>query len=232
MNNNIQSNVNFNGAFLMKFPKNIPGMREGFERNLGKNGKAIYENFNGKKDEILYVLRDSKDYDVAHFIDKNGLRFRYMPEVNTKLRFDYEEDAINYINENKPTVISRIADLRSFIASFRTEKRANYTKDIVPTIIDKLKIFMQNPVRSKDSRAITCIKDVESDAFVKISPANQYGNRFVLAKEKGAEGEYRRYAFDKDGNIIKSFNDVDEFKLFREKFKEAISYQCNVEKSV
>lgn len=68
-------------------------MCEGFEHAIGKHKRLVFDVFGGKKDTTLYVLKDSKDYDAAMFLKTNNKRFKYMPDINKIVRFEYLEDA-------------------------------------------------------------------------------------------------------------------------------------------
>lgn len=100
-------------------------MKEEFDKAVGANGKIIYNNF-PDKNKTFYILKDSKDYNIAQFIQRNNLKFRYFPEMNTRLCFEPSEPekVTNYIKVNKPYTIRKISDLIAFVQENRFKNRA------------------------------------------------------------------------------------------------------------
>ncbi len=228
MNNNVSS-TNFRGAFILNFSKFGPEMREGFEKTVGGNGRIIMENF-GRKDNILYVLKNSKDYNAANYIKANGMRFKYMPEIDTKLRFDsyHPEGAEEYIAKNKPRVITKTRELMDFIAGNRTKNKAvkNSHKNIYDKICEKLMINVQG-TKQKDSRGVMTIKDKTADGLVKISPQSKYGISYVYVKPSNKYDPIMRYAVDTEGNKLAVFQTPEGIKKFSENFNKAIRHHLN-----
>ena len=231
MNSVSNNNVTFGGAFVINYKKSIPGMREGFEHAIGKHKRLIFEGYNGKKDTVLYVLKNSKDYDAANFLKRNNKRFKYMPDVDTKLRFEYLEDAEKYISENKPVVISKIKDLMNFVTENRLKQRANYRRPINEYIFKKLGITNDEVVRTKDSRGVVLYLDKNTDKpRVQLSPYNENGTTFVRVKDSTFPYEVSRYAVDRDGNFLHKFETPEDINTFNDKFKKAIQFLCQPEK--
>ncbi len=230
MNNNVSSvNPNFHGAFILNFSKLGSGMREGFEKAVGGNGRIIMEDF-GRKDRILYVLKNSKDYNAANFIKSNGMRFKYMPEVDTKLRFDsyHPEEAEKYIAQNRPRVITKMRELMDFISTNRTKNKTvkNSHKNIYDRICENLMINVQGQ-KQKDSKGVVTIKDKANDGLVKISPQSKFGISYVYVKPSNKYDPIMRYAIDSEGNKLATFQTPEGIKKFSENFNKAIRHHLH-----
>lgn len=231
MNSISNNNVSFGGTFVINYKKSIPGMREGFEKAIGNHRRIIFDGFNGKKDTVLYVLRNCKDYDAATFLKTNNKRFKYMPDVDTKAQFETLEEAEKYISDNNPTVISKIKDLMSYVAENRIKQRANYRRPINEYIFKRFGITSDEVTRSKDSRGIVLYSDKKTGkARVQISPFNENGTYFVRVKDSTYPYDISRYAVDKDGNFLHKFETPEEINTFKEKFEAAWRFLCNPEK--
>ena len=109
----------FQGSFLINYKKTLPELKNGLEEVIGKRHKQVFENFNGKKDNVMYVLSPSKDRKVANYIAQNNMKFKYYPTVDTKCRFDEQEPelVIEYIKKNKPTYHSTTEEMMTSLAN-------------------------------------------------------------------------------------------------------------------
>jgi len=229
MQNNISNGQTFRGAFLLNFNKTLPGTREAFERSMGKVKGQIFENFRGNEGDTLYVLRNSKDYYAAYSILMNNLKFAYMPDVDSKLRFDtFEpETVINYIDKIKPKQIRRIDKLMSYIKENREScKSKGGFNNPCDGLLDKLKIKF-NGKRTKNCKGITTLKDDKTDGFIAVSPVNANGTYFAYVNPGNKYEHETRYAVDKQGNILASFTTPDEMLLFKKKFAEAVKHHLH-----
>lgn len=226
MNNNI-SGTNFQGSFLINY-KNTPKIaRESFEKAIGEHKRQIFESFDGKKDEVLYVMKNSKDYDATQKVKAFNLRFKYMPDVDTKLRFDTEspQEVVAYINDNKPKTISKLNELVEYIGTYRSKCRARYLgaaqpRDFADEILESLKIDIKG-VKTKDSKGIVTIKDNENNGLVVISPKSKFGISYVFYKPANKYEYEHRYAVNENGELLASFNTPDGIKKFKECFVKA-----------
>ena len=115
---------NFKGAFLINYKKALPETRKCLEELIGPHKRQIWDTFSGKDKQVMYVMKNSKDYDVAHFVIKNDLNFKYYPEVSTKLQFepDKPQDVISYIKTQHPKLIQKPYELMEYIKSIAPEK--------------------------------------------------------------------------------------------------------------
>ena len=230
MHSAIQKSPNFRGSFVINYKKMAPQLRIGFEEVIGKNGKIIFENYKGQKDTVMYVLKNSKDYGAAHYIKDNKMGFKYMPEVDTKGRFDtdFPEELNAYLKENKPKVISRIAELMQYIEMNRTNCRA--IKDSHLSVLDKFmqKNIMQiEGVKVKNNKGVVTIRNAENGAMIVSSPMSKYGISYIYVKPAISHESATRYAVDKDGNILAQFSTPDGMIQFRENFSKAINYHLH-----
>ena len=228
MQNNINYsyNTNFKGAFLINFKKYPANMRQHFEKSMGKVKGQVFENFRDIDGDILYVLRNSKDYHAAHFIKTNELKFHYFPDVNSSLRFDEDKPSsvINYIDKYKPKVIHNLSKLMEYINEHRTKCKSD--KDSHIGIIDKILKNCKTEMDGKKVRnknGVTLIKDSGGIGFIKISPSNNQGTRFVILQPANHHENQKLYAVDNGGNILHTFDSADAILEFKKQFIKAIS---------
>jgi len=229
-NNNQQS---FKGAFLINYKRAIPGLQEGFETIVGQHKKQIFRNFNGDKNSVLYVMKNSKDYDVAQFVARNEMKFQYMPDVDTRCRFDEElpQEVVDYMSKNKPTVIDKVSELLDYVIHNRYNCRAR--KD---SHIDKHTRFMNNMdlgfvgKGETNSRGVTVYIDEKTGRKAIISPKTNQGTRFVAIKPLNKKDEPEIYATTVNGKIIEKFEYPNELLRFRASFNKAIRDHLHINK--
>ncbi|MBQ4115282.1 hypothetical protein IJD34_07760 [bacterium] len=228
MNNNI-SNQNFKGGFLINYknaPKNMCAM---FNEATGKNKKQIFENFNGDKNLVFYVMKHSRDYDAVDFICKNNLKFEYYPQMDTMLRFDLDKpsEVVDYISLNESQKISKFDELKQFVEKFRVKCRAKYAdkprkEDLSEKILKGLKIEIDG-VKTKNNKGIITIKDEKNNGLVVISPKSKFGISYVFHKPSNKYEHERRYAVNESGELLATFNTPDGIKKFKECFNKTIT---------
>lgn len=78
----MDNNINFTGTFLIKRPTKT--MRREITELTGKR-KLL---FDFKPNNMLCVVRDSKDESIANYILNKKLYFNYFPELNTYSGFE------------------------------------------------------------------------------------------------------------------------------------------------
>lgn len=226
MNNSVSNNTNFKGAFLVKYPKTITGIREGLEKNLGNHGKSVFESFGGNENTVLYILRNNKDYDVAKFINKNSISFRYLPEFDTKALYEIGGTLKNvetYLTENKSKFIQKASELMEFVNANREGRRSKQSKPktmFYETVKEKLKINIQGKVK-KNNRGVYTIEDKEHNGLLSISPKSKLGFIYVYVKPSNEYDPIRRYAVNEQGDIVATFQTPAQINKFKEMFKKA-----------
>lgn len=228
MQSNIQSINNttaFKGGFLVQYPKTIPGIREGFEHIIENSKKLVFENFNGDSRSVMYLLRDSKDYEAAQFIRLNRVKFQYLPEVNTGVNIDphHPHKLVEYISSTNPRRITKSDDLITFVEAERAPQvpnanRANLKQ--IRMLMQKLKIEINGQADLKRNGVYQILDKENGGAFV-ISPKNKFGFRYVFFKPSNKHEHETRFAIDSEGNKIGYFNTPDGIKKFKELFAKA-----------
>ena len=229
--NQYNNSPQFKGSFLINYKKALPEMRNAFENVLGAHKGLIYDNYNGKEHQVMYVVKNSKDFDAANFIIKNELNFRYYPDVSTKQQFwiDKPQEVVDYIKKTKAKLIQRHNELGEYVAKYRENCRQ--IKDSHLSVVDKilgaLHFNKDCGKKAKDCRAITTFTENGTGNKVFVSPKNKNGTFFVLVNPNNGYDKVCRYAFDEKGNLLKTFEPPNGIKLFKEKFNEAIRFKCN-----
>lgn len=220
----MKDNISFKGTFIINYKNTIPGIKEGFEKAISDHKRITFNNYRNK-DTVLYVLKNSKDYGAANFIQKNRIKFQYLPDVDTKLRFEpqFPELVTKYIKDTKPRIINKISELMDFVSKNRIHNRAKYGSES-----NWNKYFLQkNNINItgkavKDSQGVTTIKDEINSGKAVISPESKLGTRYVFIKPGNKYEDPMYLAADKKGNIIAKFVSPDEILNFRIQFKKAI----------
>lgn len=226
MSNNI-SNISFKGSYLINYRNSSKLARETFEKAIGEHKRQIFDTFEGKKGQVLYVMKNSKDYDAAQVVKQHHLNFKYFPKMDTTLRFDTEkpEDVINYIKENKPEPITKLSDLMKYIENYRIKCRAKYKdslpqKSLVDSILENLKIEMKGE-KTRNPKGIVTIKNEVNNGLVVISPKSKFGISYVFHKPANKYEHEQRYAVNESGEVIATFSTPDGIKRFKECFMNA-----------
>ena len=225
------SPLSFKGTFLIDYKKTLPNMREEMENTVAKHGRIIFDNYAGDN-TVLYVMKDSKDYATANFIKRNELKFKYYPEMSTKLQFENSQPEIvkDYIKTNKPKVINKMSELMEYINKNRNRNKAipNSHLGLYKQILKKLDIEIDG-IKHKDAKGVTTISNKKDDEFVYFSPKSKNGVTYVYAKLNKVISPIRRYAVDEQGNILHTYKSVDAIIKFKEKFNEAIKHHLQID---
>lgn len=225
------SNPSFKGAFLVNYNKTPSNMRQEFENVVGQHGKIIYDNFEGENN-VLYILRDSKDFDVAQFIKRNALKFKYIPEVTTKLQFEPSEpDAVkNYISNNNVTIIKTLPKLLEFVVNNREKCRAVKNSHIgfYKTVLKNLHIDT-NIRGTKNNKGVFVIKDKANDGIICFSPKSKNGITYVFVKPSNCYDPIKRYAIASNGDVLTSYQSAEAIIKFNESFNNAIKHHLHLD---
>lgn len=224
--NNLQINQpSFKGAFLIDYKNTKPVLRRTFEETIARKGRQILPDFEGKFDQTLYIMKNSKDYDTAHFIKENNLKFKYIPDIDTKMQFDSEEPekVSQYISENKPFVINKLDKLMDFISENRTINRARKNSELSYSqkIIKLLGVDMPDVKQKRNDGSKFIINKNTGDALL-ISPSNKYGSHYVIYTPKDEKKDVIRLAIDKDNNILAKFSSPAEIVRFKQLYIKAV----------
>lgn len=217
----------FKGSFLINYKNTLPELKAGLEEVIGKNHKQMFENFNGKKDNVMYVLKNSKDTKVANYIKENKMKFKFYPEVNTKCRFDEQEPefVIEYIKKNKPTYYTNTDEMMTALANrgVRIKKKPEGVNALaVDNILNTLQFSRkEGEINLIRDGIVSFVNNSTGDKII-ISPSTKLGTRFVYSVPSKEYETIKRYAFDEQGNILKTFDRPDGIKTFNEQFQKAI----------
>lgn len=223
------SSPSFKGTFLINYAKTPANMRQEFEKVVGSNGKIVYDNFDGEN-KVLYVLRDSKDYDVARFIKRNALSFRYFPEVSTKLKFDsFNPEVIkDYLANKNLMVIKTLPKLSDFVINNRESCRAikNSHLNFYKLVLKNLHIDTDIKGQ-KNSKGVFVIKDKANDGIICFSPKSKNGITYVFIKPSNNYDPIKRYSVTPNGDILSSYNSPNGIIKFNEMFNDSIKHHLH-----
>ena len=238
MINNISNTYspNFNGTFVVKFPKSVPGLQEAFEQSIKPNRFHKFENVFGEQGKIMYVLRESADLGAAKFLDKNSVRgVVYYPTVTTTvIPSPNVKAAENFITNENPLQIKSISkiidyinqNLQKYVAqSNAVNKKLN--KAINPTKIAQKFNFDIVDFKYIPQKGLTEYKGLQGSEML-ISPATGRGNRYIFLKPKIGHGDTKHYLVNSQGEVIKDFKTPDEITAFQNGFSKAIDYHKSI----
>ena len=178
----MENRINFTGSFLIKNPPKMAKIE--IEPLLGRH-RQIFENFNNTSD-IFYVVRPGKDRDIADFILKNHLWFKFFPKINTRSGLDpmYPKSAIltvdtaNNVIKN-PSILSKKFNLDYYVDRI-------FDKNI-KGIVHALG-FKMNELKIRSNGGVTYAFDRNQKHVFKASPTNKNGENYVYVnKDKGSD---------------------------------------------
>ena len=168
--------INFTGAFLVKNPTKIA--KE--ELNvLSCRRKQIFENFNNTSD-VFYVVRPSREKNIAKFIIENNLNFKFFPLIGTKSGLDpiEPEKAIKMTKLDKYIIGTKYALAKKFGL---LPEPVNYKLNI-EGITKALGLKPENlSISTKNGVTFGFTKD--GGHVFKSSPVNKYGDNYVYLND-------------------------------------------------
>jgi len=136
------NNTAFTGTFIIKKPTEQ-------QRNdlleIAAKHKLVYQNFDGQNNDI-YVIKDSRDKDVADYIVKENLKFKYYPELNTNSGFlpFNTSSAINVLQKNQTPVIDLKNDLIKYFLNLTLANSPDPQDNYIEKTFNTLKL---NPTK-------------------------------------------------------------------------------------
>ena len=223
---------NFNGSFLVKFPKSNPKLQIEFERSIDPNKFQRIKDVFAEQGNFLYVVREAADISVARFLDAHKRSFRgvkYFPQVSTS---DIQGVRINeYFTEKKPLCIEQISKILEHVNKNleRHVVKVNHTvrniekrqyNDNIQNIIRKFGIqVIEKSYLSK--KCITKIRGTQGSELL-ISPQTEKGYYYIFHRPKSGYGETEYLLVDKYGDKIYNFDTPDKYKNFIKQFEETI----------
>ena len=188
--------------------------------------RQIFRNYKGKENQVLYILRNSRDIDAAEFIKRNSLRFRYMPEVDTSARLDQnnQQSAIDYIKAAKPKIISNLTDLFKYVAQNRHRVEQHLSPTVlIKRMLDTLRISIGGDI-NKTNSGIVVLRDKKASGMVELSPASENDIRYAYIRPNNAYDEPVRCALNLDGEIVGLYKTPEGILKFRELFANAVHH--------
>ena len=179
------NNINFTGTFLINYGnnKNTKALKEEFETKTTRHGKIKLENYNGIKNQTLYILRNSRDYDVAEFVKLHNLKFKYMPDISSKDFIDVENDEAIINNEfknMKSAIITESEDLAKYVKDNRVKHLSmpNSSVSVPNRIMNLLNFKFKDGYSHRHNYGGNIIND--GDIECRISPKSKDGFYYVI----------------------------------------------------
>ena len=237
MISNIQnqtSQINFNGGFLIDYRYAVKGTMEYMETKAINNHRNIFRNWEGDSKKVFYITKDSKDFQVANAIFLNGLKAKYFPKINTKLRVD----------ENCPEVLEKYLTMPEYKESISGAKRIyNYvektrphSRTVVNSHLKKVRTGVIN-IEDKIFNELNMVYKANKKTFsngvttfvsqdnpfnkVVIAPQAKNGSYYVYTYYSKFMNDNRYYIFDEFGNLIKKYESNELGKFFTN-FEESV----------
>jgi len=211
----MNNNINFTGTFLIKRPTKT--MRKEITELAGKR-KML---FDFKPNNMLCVVRDSKDENIAKYILDRKLYFNYFPELNTASGFDiaHPDKAKAIIKEHTP--VKKAKDLEKlFPKPVKKETKFSF-------IERSLRTFQFNEMNYalRSDKGIIHVFDKDTNKLIaRISPPGKFGINYVHIEPKTIDDSPLRYALDKDGKIIFQYTSLSGAKQFSKNFAAALRH--------
>jgi len=232
MDNRINNNVNFQGAFVIK---SISAEAKSELLELIPKKRQLFNDFK-KEGDILLVTRNSQNTTVADFIRKNHLKFRYYPPLCTKSGFDDEKplEAAKKLAENKNSVITTLRDMYENLkpkVKLVIEKPVKIDRrNNMESVLKALKLDSSGIVTNK-TNGYTTLSDKNGKVIARVSPKGKFGTYFVFVEPKNTDEDALRYAIDESGNIIAKYVSFKGLAQFKKNFMAAVNFNkksmCN-----
>lgn len=236
MNNSVTNKpkITFNGAFLIDYSRAVKGTSEYMETKVFNNHRNIFRNWNGNPNQVFYVTKDRKDYQVATAIFNNALKAKYFPNINTNLCLDSECPEMLQAcldNPDLATCISGPKRIFNYIEKTRPHNRTipnSHLKRPKPLelgtedkIRQKFKLFFETKKKEYPNGVVKFTdKSGQHNALV-ISPKSKDGNYFVYVQHEKFPEDNRYYMYDAQGELIKRY-EIDELREFTRNFDESV----------
>ena len=231
----MNNDVNFCGAFVINYKNAAPELRERFERTafLYKNKKQIIPQYRGNKDKVLYVLKNSRDYDVATFINHNKIRFEYLPEISTKLGIDpqFIEEAYATIDSIKTILIRKRKELMHFVNANRKSYRSVWSpnESRVCRVLKALKLKPEVEPLVELNGVVKYIDKAKNGEII-ISPKGDHCKTFVYYKPSNKYDLPSFYIVDKHCENVRKLKTPDEILEFKKGFTSSLKIYANEQK--
>ncbi len=217
----MDSSINFKGAFLLKQP--TKAVKTAIVPNLGKR-KQIIQNVGGKGD-ILYVLRDKYDKNVADFIiQTKNIKFKYFPGVNTKCGFDDEkpEEAKYILNKCATKIFNTKKELEEIFFSKQKEIKKPAPMSAKDSVMKALNLSYEN-CSVKSHNGIIFIRDNKTNQLIaKCSSPDSAGISYAYVEPKISDDPLKRYAI-RNGQIFFTYS-YDSRTKFKKNYSDAVKY--------
>ncbi len=213
----MDNNINFTGTFLIKRPS--IEVKQALSEVLGSR-KIIYEKFKGGRD-VLYVVRDSADKNVANVIQKNHLSFKYYPDLNTGSGFDvnHPDKAAEIIKNAGKNFTTKIEKVLSRLEALQPKKKVK--DNPIDRVLGALS-FEAEEFESRYKGGYTSLFDQKGHLRIRISPTSKNGFNFVTVFPKYNDEKVLRYAIDSNGQIAWTYGPNSQ--QFQKSFTEAVEY--------
>ncbi len=219
---------NFEGAFRIK-PNEIKAKNE--IPTLFTQGKQVFNDILEKGDQVI-VIRNNYDKRIGKYIEENNVSgIEYFPQINTKSGLDSEkpEDLIKLIHDKATKVITDIKEICTTAAQQKSPRKKSKTPKAqkeVEKISNALRLNIEAPQINSTAEA-TRIRDEQKKRTIEVIMQNK-GNSYVYVKPDSPCEDSIRCIIDGKGNIMKSFETLDEIFSFQKRFKQLKQQKINI----
>jgi len=213
------SNINFSGTFVF-LPQN-PKVREAIPQII-KKGKQVFYDIKNAGD-IALVTQDKYDKRVCEFIENNGTKFEYYPEISTKDGLDDEipSGLKKLIAVRDNCIIKNLQLLKRFISkeSLHLRIQSKYITDAINT----LRLNVENAKIEINDKGLFIIRDAGKGRTIKSTGFKNGMGYFFIIPDTLDRDTYR-YLIGKNGQvIIKEFQTPKDISAFNKAFIKAIN---------
>lgn len=212
------SNINFRGTFILK-PQNQK-IREAIPQ-ITRKGKQIFYDIKNDGD-IAFVTQDKYDKRVCEFVENNGTKFEYYPEISTKDGLDDEIPSglkkLIAIRDN--CIINDLKLLKRFIFGDSLHLR-NQSK-FMTEAINTLRLNVENAKIEINDKGVFIIRDAVKKRTIK-STGFKNGMSYFFVIPDTLDRNTSRYLIGKNGQqIVKEYKTPKEISAFNKAFMNAI----------
>lgn len=223
--NNLNNNINFNGAFRIKPAENKAKAEIPL---LFTQGRQIFHDVLEKGDEFI-VVRDNYDKRIGAYIKENDVReIEYYPQINTKSGLDAEEPQglLDLVKENVNKVITDIQEIFDIAITQKKPPKVYKSQNEVDRISNALRLNIEKPVIIS-TKEMTKIRDEHKKRTIEVIMQDP-SSRYVHVIPDSLNESSIKCIISSKGEVVKYFDTPRLMRRFLVKFNELKQNNVNI----
>lgn len=220
------NNLNFNGTFIVNYARAAKGTRKIIEEKYTGARKFVIDNFNDvKPNEVIYVIRDTFDLQMAKALKLNELPTKYYPNINTRNQCNTFARVEKEIQSTDKSIAGAGRAVKFIEDTGRLSKSEPKAKiDLRSNIIARLNLFF-TPTKPVCKKGVYICNNITGEkGSVTMSQFDKNGNFFIKVEEHEPNAPSKYYKFNKETNELLEYNSASGILQFRKDFNTAQAF--------